>query len=525
MSIKLDTFDYDLIEQYFLENISEYQYWLFGSHGSKEQKPVSLNNDLEAKAVLEKTVFGIKYNASDVSFMLSTVSWEPGRIYTQYDDTKVLKDTSFFVVIEPEIESGNYHIFKCLSNNNNSPSTEKPEFNPSIQDGIYILSDGYIWKFMTSTPFTLFRKFAAKGLLPILRNQQVEDIANSGIYNIVIENPNDNRGYERIGGIVRDVNIENGITRVFLRNLFSQTTQTSPIFEVPNTYSNRSLFIEKSGTGNAIAAVELEIRDSGVTGGIPFVTVSTPSGFTIAEGDIVEIVPKVVIQGNGSGATAIPIFDLDNQRIKSIRMITAGNNYTNAAVIIKDPVSFDPTNENRQDVRCIARPIISPKGGHGSNVFKELKSKHLGLSKTITSISDSEVPSSGTYSKISLVKEPVFTSGFTENSFDNRVRISLETIPADINKGDVVSQGIVTARVHEIDNDNNLLFLVDYIGPYDKTFVVEEPLLFQNINFVINSIEYPSYITRTGDVLTITDVTPIERDAERSEQIRLILDF
>ena len=525
MSVKLDKFDYDLIEQYYTKNILQNDFWLFCSHGAEDQKPFSQNTDFDSKDVLKRVVFGSKYNQQDISFMLPIIFWESNKVYTQYDDKAVLKDQPFYVVTEPEIESGNYHIFKCLSNNNKSLSTEKPEFNPLIQDGIYNLSDGYVWKYMTLTPFTLYRKFAARGLLPVLRNQGVESIADTGVYNIVVENRNENNGYERITGLVRSTSLENGITRIFLRDLFSETSRSNPIFEVPNIYSRRSLFVKKSNFSSSISAVELNIRDSGIQNGLSFVTISTPSDFVLEEDDQIEILPRVEISGDGEGATAIPIFNENNTRIDSIRMITTGNNYSNAVARIVDPVSFDPSNPNRQDIKCILRLISSPRDGHGSNALRELNVKHLGLSKTVTSIGGNNIPISGSYSKFAVVKNPEFDQGFVESTFDNRIKIELETLPAAISTGGIVRQGDVSGTVHQIDEESNTLFIVDYEGPYSETFVDSEPLRFQNINFSINSIDYSPYKTKTGHVLAISDVTPIQRDEERFEQIKLILDF
>jgi len=559
-NIKLDNFDYDLIEQYYLKNLLENQFWLFGSHGNEELTPISNNTEDTSRTFLEKSIFGMQYEANDFSFMLPIRLWRPEFVFTQFDDTKILKDEPFFVVIEPEIESGSYHIFKCLSNNYGSKSTEKPEFNPSIQDGIYKLNDGYKWKYMTSTPFSLFRKFSARGLLPVVRNQDVENIAREGIYNIVVENPEQNSGYEEISGNVEGVEIQNGIIRIFLKNLFSDTNNEIPIFDIENTYSGRAIYIEKSNLGSGIGAIELSIRESGVLGNVPFVTVSAPQSFTIESNDIIKILPKIQIIGTGTGASAVAVMEED--KIVDIRILEFGDNYTSAVAIVADPVGFDPTNQNRQDNRCNIRPIISPKGGHGSNVLSELKAKHIGLSKTITNAgTNAEVPISGIYSKVGVVKTPEFepsanttfdlpmtgneigdifyvTSDETlykwegdppqwvaKSSFDNRIKIELDSVPGNLEVGDNVTQGEVSAIVHEIDLETNTILVIEYDGPYNTVFDSNLPLRFENSNFGINRIEFPPYISRTGRLLTVTDVTPIERDENRSEQIRLILDF
>jgi len=562
MTVKIDNFDYDLVENYYLKNLLENQFWLFGSHANEEVRPQSDNTEQDARLFLEKAIFGIQYNTNDFSFMLPLRLWQRNTVYTQYDDEAVLRDQPFFVVVDPEIESGSYHIFKCISNNYNSPSTETPEFNPSIQNGIYNLSDGYTWKYMSSTPFVLFRKFFARGLLPVVRNQQVENIANKGIYNIIIENPERNSGYEKITGNVQGFEVQNGITRIFLKNTFTENTQEIPIFDVENTYSNRAIYLQKSTVGSSFGAIELTIRDSGVFQGNPFVTVSTPdpSIFVIQENDIIEILPKIEITGNGSGASAVAV--MTDNRITNIRILQYGDNYTSAFARVIDPESFDPSNINRRDIRCIIRPIISPKGGHGSNILSELKTKNIGLSKVITSSNgDIEIPSSGFYSKLGIVKTPEFqptANTFSDlptseneindkffvvdeeslyfwqgdppqwvekKSFDNRIKIELVGLPENLQVGDVITQGDANAFVHEIDTSANSIFIVEYDGPYTDIFESNLPITYENENIDINNIEYSPYVSRSGKLLSIVNVTPIERDEQRSEQIRLILDF
>jgi hypothetical protein len=38
-------------------------------------------------------------------------------------------------------------------------------------------------------------------------------------------------------------------------------------------------------------------------------------------------------------------------------------------------------------------------------------------------------------------------------------------------------------------------------------------------------VEYPTYLERSGTVLYITDFQPIERDEEKEEVIKILIDF
>ena len=527
MAIRTEQFDYDLVEQYFLRNLLENDFWLFGSHGFEDRKPNTIRSNADTRNFLKKAIFGTNFRPTDFSFMIPEREWEQGTVYTQYDDTIELKDRPYYVTIAPDVESGNYNIFKCISNNNGAPSTQKPQFNPSVIDGIYFLSDGYIWKFMSATPFDLFQRFSSRGLIPVVRSEQVEDNANEGIFNIIVENALSNFGYERITGQVNasEITQSGSVTRVFLRDVFSETFQEIPIFDVPNTYVGRSLYVKKSNSGIGIGAIESTILSSGIISSIPFVDISTPNEFSIGANDLIEILPKIEIQGDGTDASAIAIFDSVNLRINNILMLNTGANYSSVIASVIDTGSFDPTNPNRQDVRAILRPVISPVGGHGSNVLSELKSRQIGLSKLISSSFPSAISSSGSYSKVGLVKNPIFDETLSEVTFDNRIKITLNFIPSSMIAGDEVSQGKVRGLIHEIDVANNTIFVAEYDGPYNEIFVVNQPLRHRNINYVINSIEYSPYESRSGEVLTISDLTPIERSTDQSEQIKIILDF
>jgi hypothetical protein len=559
LSIKLDSFDFDMIEQYFLDNILNNQFWLFASHAYETRLPRSMNSRRSAQELLEKTSFGLKYGKTDFSFMARFIPWDPNIVYQQYDDTKDLKDTSFYVLVEPEGSAGSHHVFKCISNNYNSPSISRPQFNPSISNGIYNLNDGYIWKYMTSIPSTLFRKFASRSLAPLVRNDSVENIAEEGIYNVIVENRDRNSGYERITGNIDSFEIVGSLATVFLKNLFSQTFQEIPVIGIENTFKDMALYIDKSSIG--IGAEESTIIESGVTeDDVPFVRISLPATISLEENDRIEILPKVVITGNGTGASGIA--EIESGSIKNIKMIDYGINYTSAIAEVLDPFSFDPTNQDRNDTRCLLRPVISPLGGHGSNLFAELNSNAIGLAAIITSADGNGIiPSAGSYSKLGIVKNPSFDIEGTvqdvnslpssniqvddiyfvtdENEnyiwngdewvilryFDNRIRFQLNSVPGNLETGDVVLQGNVRGTVNEIDFNNNYIYVNEYDGPYAETFDPNVSLEIKGIPSIINNIKFSKYQSRSGTVLSIIDVTPIERDEERSEQIRLILDF
>lgn len=405
MAIKLNNFDYDTVENYYQKNILENNFWIFGANALELLTPISKNTPFQETDFLYKTIFGSKLGTNDIAFMLSSVLWERNIVYAAYDDQENLIGKNFYTIVKPDIESGSYQVFKCISNNNNSPSITKPEFNSSINllDGLYSLNDGYVWKYMTSIPFSLHKKFATRSYTPLVRNQQVEQIANDGIYSILIENLESNSGYNELNGSIARTSVTSDSYRIYI--------QSTTIFEqFQNNYVNRVLYIEKFQPSPDIGGRTFKIISSGSDGlnnnyvDIEYIAYE---GFTINTDDIIKILPQIKITGDGTGAVAIPILDSFN-KITNIEILNPGTGYTKAIAEVVNPINFDPTNANRLDIKCILRPIISPAGGHGSNLYKELNSKHIGISKNITSLNLTNIPSTNKYSKIGLVKNPSF---------------------------------------------------------------------------------------------------------------------
>ena len=523
MSTKFDKFDYDLVENYYLENLQQNNFWIFGSHSADESKPSSLNADQVQQEFIDKTVFGIAVEPEDMSFMLPISVWRQSTVYVPYDDTALLKDKKFYVVVEPEIEGGDYHIYKCISNAGNAPSLNKPEYVEDIENGIYELADGYVWKYMSSTPFTLFRRFTARGLMPLIRTASVEDVANDGLYSTLVENPTLNVGYELIAGSVENFDstsstvLINAPVRLRSSDGVAVSDNQSFDFSTPNFYVGRTLYVRRNEESSEIQAQAFIIVASGIQNGMPFI--QTQSNTFIEAGDIVQIVPTIEIRGNGTGATAIARFQDDN--IKSVTMLSYGSGYTRAVAEVVDPSqAFDV---EQGATRAILRPIISPQGGHGTNTLQELKCKHIGIAKGISSLNGSAIPTTGTYSKVGLVKNPTFADGFDSGTFDNRIKIVADTTVFGAAAGQKITQGAVEGTIHELDDDT--IFISDYKGPYSETFVTGLSLDIESGGIDINTIEYSPFEGDVADVLFISDSTPIQRTDDKVEQIRLIIDF
>ena len=101
-----------------------------------------------------------RIQSGDVSHVTSRHDWSSGTTYTQFDDktTDILSD-QFFVITE------DYNVYKCLYNNNNSPSTAKPtgtDNNTNIET-----ADSYVWKYMYTVTTADALKFLTASHVPV----------------------------------------------------------------------------------------------------------------------------------------------------------------------------------------------------------------------------------------------------------------------------------------------------------------------------------------------------------------------
>lgn len=541
MGFSTNILHYNMIKD-FVDSFSSNEYFVFGS--SLGNGSTSVNSEYSARLFLEKAIFGKKIQTNDVRFLIRRSIWQSNVVYTQYDDAIDLHTANFFVVIDPGTESGDYDVFKCLSNNYGAVSVEKPQFSEDLSLQNYILNtaDGYVWKYMYSVPNAEVRQYGTSTLFPVIPNQSVIADAKQGIDHIVVENPLNNFGYETHSGTIESLNsidTTEGYRTIFLN--------AAGFNQIRGYYDNYTFYTTSS---DGVTSRKYTIRDSGIrtTDQRPFVSVEDYN-----VGDIVNasstvwsytILPTVEIIGDGTGASAIPI--LSNSRITSVRILNAGQGYTRSlARIVKPTFGFNPESVESGDVTCRLRVIHGPSdiytvpGGHGSNAASELDSRHVVVTAQFNSADGSVIPTSNSYSKVGLVKNPLFNSSVS--LFDNRIKVELASV-AQLTVGDVVTQSTTNFRgvIHTIDSINNFVYVTEFNGPYydqseNTTFFISnithldptQPLTtpIGRVEIVTDGVTYPVYQRNTGEVLYMSDFDPIQRDDNLAEQFKFIIAF
>ena len=455
-------------------------------------------------------LFGKHITPADVKHMVRNIPWVSGTVYDMYDDLAADLETKNFFV--SSLESGSYHVFKCLNNNNGGTSTDQPLFSEiDVEDEIYQTTDNYQWKYMYSITTTQYSKFATSDYIPFIENTDVTDAAVSGSINtVIVTNPGgqynsyaygtvkesavagntllyalngekftdflitvpDITGFieERVTSLNANDKTASGVivARYVANNTFrvtssirnfnagrtivgvtsntSQTISTSTKITAElssNTdfYKNNSFYI-RSGTG---AGQLRTITEYIVTGEERRVLLNSGLSVYPDATSIFEIGPRVIISGDGQSANAVVTIDPAANSIAEVEIINSGTNYTYADIqIIANTGLLDTTTGLAiNSTSAQARAIISPPGGHGSNVINELYANKVGIGMSFANTESDTISTENDFRKISILKDPLFAN----------VELTLaSSVSASFTAGETVLQantgatGVVTNR-------------------------------------------------------------------------------
>ena len=341
--------------------------------------------------LFEQMIFGKVITPSNLSMMVNRYDWISGTVYAKYDDRdNNLYSKNFFV---SSFDGTNYNIFKCIDNASGSPSIHKPLLvETSAADDLYTNpTDGYTWKYMYTVDGTTYNNFTTPSYIPIVANSTVTQFAVNGAVDSITVDVGGNNYVSYATGYFTSVSVGGNTQVLALANGSSSNV---------GFYTGSALYIN-SGTG---AGQSQPIINYQVTPDQYLVTTQTAfnplpdftSNYTIA--------PNVVILGDGTGAKAISVVNTQSQSISGIKMINRGSGYTYANVNVVGNTGSLVANS------AFARAIISPKGGHGANVFSELNSNKVGISVTFSNNENGIISTNNEYSTVGVLKAPLFAN-------------------------------------------------------------------------------------------------------------------
>lgn len=409
-------------------------YFLFVAKGTtwaNENAPPSYTDTVYSENELMNNIIAYKkISPSNVVFALPRYEWTAGTSYDQYDDTVNLFDENdpkiFYVVTEDN------HIFKCLGNSGGVASQVKPTIPGSPLP--FSTSDGYRWKYLATLiesdiPYELtdympvdYARTSDATETTNQYNTQQQAIAGditrialtnasgacAGVYTNSIFRTSatstatvvDVAGFTKVDSTTKIVKVTNldSLSRIRaatnLQNYVGYAMRVEKTTRNPNELGNYGLIVGVTDMGSA--GITFAVKNDA----IDFVVSPTISASQYAS---VEITPFVRIIGDGSGAYASTVMN-SNKTIREVVVVNPGYDYSRATAQIHSPktdVTVHPT----------LRVVLSPKGGHGSNILKELNVKDVIVIIDIGEQDSDKFLGAGSYRQFGFVKNPVLSDG------------------------------------------------------------------------------------------------------------------
>lgn len=435
----------------FVESWSEPQNTIYyvGAHRSlkftNDSIPPAPGSDLESTYydMYDELVFGKRVTSTDVVRMIRNVPWVSGTVYDMYDSSMTTPELKNFYVVTNE--AGTRNVFKCLNNNGGIASTVQPlraESQP--EDDFYQTSDGYQWKYMYSITPSNYLKFASNAYVPVFEDAAVKAAAIPGSIDTLILEDAGKFYYSYAVGNIKEAQVGGDPL-----NYSIESSTSVPLSSNNTYYENNSIYI----TGGPGKGEMRTIVDYFTSGGERKILIDSPFNTTPDRTSTFIIAPRVIISGDGSGAKARCEVNLTDGSISNVYIINRGRNYTNASVEI---IGYNGT--TTQNSTASVRPIISPPGGHGSDVINELYANRVGIGVEFAQSEANTIPTTNDYRKISLIKDPLF----------KQLGLNLTAI-APFTVNDVVSQPSTGATAKVIGVNANTVTLTEVRGFFETS--------------------------------------------------------
>lgn len=350
--------------------------------------------------IYDNMLFGKKVQPQDIRLMIDRHDWETGTQYAMYDHTDGdLFNKNFYTVVDTGAQ---FHVYKCLDNNNGANSTVEP--SGTSLTPIWSDVDGYKWQYMYTVDSSTMSKFQTSNSIPVVVNTAVTTGAIPGTIETikVVEGGAGYNNYFASSFRLGDIRVNNQEKVYALREEASGD----------NNYYQGCVIKITSG----VASDEYRIiEDYGIIDGKKLIFLNEPFTNTPSPTDTYEIYPFVYVFGDGSQTANCMARAIVNpaagNSISKVEILDPGSGYRGAVALV-DIMEIVGVSAN-----CVLTPIIAPPGGHGSDPAQELGADRVGISIRFANTEGGNIPAVNDYRTVGVVKDPLFQN----------VRIAIDT--------------------------------------------------------------------------------------------------
>jgi hypothetical protein len=262
-----------------------------------------------------------------------------------------------------------------------------------------------------------------------------------------------------------------------------------------------------------------EVKANALDGSVERIAVvQKGSGYTVPT-------TSLTIVGDGNNLNVSPI--IVNNSIESYNINNKGFLYRFANIKIN----------STNGTGAVARPIISPKGGHGFDPVSELGAFYVMINgRLVFEEGAGDIPIGVDYRTIGIIKDPLlYNNTVAENiTLNTNFSVNVINVTGTFSNDEFITSNISLANayivVSKITGTNRAH--IRYIQAHNFTNNFIKPSVGERITGmisgatgVIRHVYDPEVKHDTGDIIYVENLTKIDRTADQSEIVHMIIKF
>ena len=500
--VKYDVFTYP--------NPSDYYYVFLGrtSSWTNDASAPTPTDTRETEAQTRRDLMAVKrVQPNDAVLMIDRNNWTSGVTYNAYDSDVVLQTLAndFFVM------NSSYRIYKCVY----SPGTASTVQPTSTAVGPVTLADGYKWQFMYEVPIGDRTKFLTADYVPVRFISTSSAFDHNGT---VMSATVTSAGTGYVSAPTVTI-LGDGVGATATATIAAGGVNSITITNGGEGYSYALVAFSGGSGSGAVATASLSTSDvpnplnidvaanaAVKNGAIEFVNVvSGGTGYTGST--------TITVTGDGTGLEVTPT--VSSGVITGVTVTNPGSGYTYA--------TLTPT----IGVGASLQAVISPQGGHGSDVPKELLARVVGI---VTSIEDvaSDFFLNNNFRQFGLIKNIKQYDDNTLFSSDTGNAAYVVTVPsgAPYTIDDIITTTAGGRFIVTFKNGTtlHLLPIIDDENLTNGSIVQNETTPSGSV-LTLSTVTEPEINVHSGDIVYLQNITPITRQTEQVEKIKLFFSF
>jgi hypothetical protein len=222
--------------------------------------PVPTQDQKYLKQVFKNMFVAKQIQSNELSPVVRRVNWTSGITYDYYrDDVDMFQtDINGNYVLNFYVKNRYDQVFKCLWNNNGSPSTLEPYFEPGSYgtNNIYQSNDGYKWKYIYTIDLGSKVKFMDTNWMPVPVGANTPNplVSSAGAGSIdVINVTNGGSGYDLANAVVTVTVTGDGLGATGTVNVANGSISDIIVTNPGTNYTKANVSITSTKGSGAIA--------------------------------------------------------------------------------------------------------------------------------------------------------------------------------------------------------------------------------------------------------------------------------